>query len=61
MYETLVEEHSEFMWCAAKSFTIAKFNYFMGLIEEKVPKALEWLDENRSYVAVEANSVKTVK
>jgi len=49
MHEALVEEYSEFLWCAAMSFTIAKFNYFMGLIGEKVPKALEWLDENRPW------------
>ena len=38
------------MWCAAKSFTISDFNYFMGKIEEKDPKAIEWLDENHPYV-----------
>jgi len=38
------------MWCAAKSFTISKFNYFIGKIEEKDPKAIEWLDENHPYV-----------
>ena len=38
------------MWCAAKSFTVSKFNYFMGKIQEKDPKALEWLDENHPYV-----------
>ena len=38
------------MWCAANSFTISKFNYFIGKIEEKDPKAIEWLDENHPYV-----------
>ena len=38
------------MWCAAKSFTISKFNYFIGKIEEKDPKTIEWLDENHPYV-----------
>ena len=34
----------------AKSFTISKFNYFMGKIEEKDPSAIEWLDENHPYM-----------
>ena len=34
----------------AKSFTVLKFNYFMGKIEEKDPSAIEWLDENHPYV-----------
>jgi len=38
------------MWAAAKSFTTAKFNFFMRNIEEKDPKALEWLDENHPYI-----------
>jgi hypothetical protein len=38
------------MWCDAKSFTIDKFNYFMGKIEEKDPSALSWLDDNHPYV-----------
>jgi transposase-like protein len=38
------------MWCAAKSFTISKYNYFIGKIEENDPKAIEWLDENHPYV-----------
>ncbi|XP_066392246.1 uncharacterized protein [Miscanthus floridulus] len=38
------------MWCAAKSFTILKFNYFLGKIEEKDSKTIEWLDENHPYV-----------
>ena len=38
------------MQCAAKSFTVLKFNYFMGKIEEKDPSAIEWLDENHPYV-----------
>ena len=38
------------MWCAAKSFTILKFNYFLDKIEEKDSKAIEWLDENHPYV-----------
>ena len=37
------------MWCATKSFTISKFNYFLGKIE-KDPKAIEWLDKNNPYV-----------
>ena len=37
-------------WAAAKSFTIDKFNYFMGKIEEKDPSALAWLDDNHPYV-----------
>jgi hypothetical protein len=38
------------MWCATKSFTISEFHYFLGKIEEKVPKAIKWLDENHPYV-----------
>jgi hypothetical protein len=38
------------MWEAAKSFTADKFNFFMRNIEEKDPKALEWLDENHPYI-----------
>ena len=38
------------MWAAAKSFTIDKFNYFMGKIEEKDPSALAWLDDNHPYM-----------
>jgi transposase-like protein len=38
------------MWCAAKSFTSDKFNYFMSKIEEKDPNALSCLDENHQYV-----------
>ncbi|XP_062179417.1 uncharacterized protein LOC133884028 [Phragmites australis] len=38
------------MWAAAKSFTIEKFNYHMGKIEEKSPDALSWLDNNHPYV-----------
>src|SRR6266508_620341 len=44
------ELYGKNMWCAAKSYTISQFNYFMGKIEEKDPKALEWLDENHPYV-----------
>jgi len=44
------ELYGKNMWCAAKSFTVSKFNYFMGKIQEKDPKALEWLDENHPYV-----------
>ena len=44
------EFYGKNMWCAAKSFTIDKFNYYMGKIEEKDPSALEWLDENHPYV-----------
>jgi hypothetical protein len=38
------------MWVAAKSFIADKFNFFMRNIEEKDPKALEWLDENHPYI-----------
>ncbi|XP_066346898.1 protein FAR1-RELATED SEQUENCE 5-like [Miscanthus floridulus] len=38
------------MWVAAKSFTTDKFNFFMRNIEEKDPRALEWLDENHPYI-----------
>jgi hypothetical protein len=38
------------MWCAAKSITSDKFNYFMSKIEEKDPNALSWLDESHPYV-----------
>jgi len=38
------------MLCAAKSFTVDKFKYFVGKIEVKDPGALEWLEENRPYV-----------
>jgi hypothetical protein len=38
------------MSAAAKSFTADKFNFFMRNIEEKDPKALEWLDENHPYI-----------
>ncbi|XP_062188868.1 uncharacterized protein LOC133892165 [Phragmites australis] len=38
------------MWATAKSFTIEKFNYHMGKIEEKSPDALSWLDNNHPYV-----------
>jgi hypothetical protein len=38
------------MWAAAKSFTVDKYNYHMGKIEEKCPKALEYLDEHHSYI-----------
>jgi len=38
------------MWAATKSFTTDKFNFFMRNIEEKDPKALEWLDENHPYI-----------
>jgi len=44
------ELYGKNMWCAAKSFTVSKFNYFMGKIQEKDPSALEWLDENHPYV-----------
>ena len=44
------EFYGKNMWCAAKSFTIDKFNYFMGKIEEKDPSALSWLDDNHPYV-----------
>jgi hypothetical protein len=37
------------MWCAAKSFTTSKFDYFIGKIE-KDPSAIEWLDEHHPYV-----------
>jgi hypothetical protein len=38
------------MWTATKSFTVDKYNYHMGKIEEKSPKALEYLDEHHSYI-----------
>ena len=44
------ELYGKNMWSAAKSFTIDKFNYFMGKIEEKDPSALEWLDEHHPFV-----------
>ena len=44
------ELYSKNTWAAAKSFTIDKFNYFMGKIEEKDPSALDWLDDNHPYV-----------
>ena len=44
------ELYGKNMWAAAKSFTIDKFNYFMGKIEEKDPSALTWLDDNHPYV-----------
>ena len=44
------EFYGKNMWCDAKSFTIDKFNYFMGKIEEKDPSALSWLDDNHPYV-----------
>ena len=44
------EFYGKNMWAAAKSFTIDKFNYFMGMIEEKDPSALAWLDDNHPYV-----------
>ena len=44
------ELYGKNMWCAAKSFTVDKFKYFVGKIEVKDPGALEWLEENRPYV-----------
>jgi hypothetical protein len=44
------ELYGKNMWCAAKSFTSDKFNYFMSKMEEKDPNALSWLDENHPYV-----------
>jgi hypothetical protein len=44
------ELYGKNMWCAAKSFTSDKFNYFMSMIEEKDPNALSWLDENHPSV-----------
>jgi hypothetical protein len=42
--------HGKNMWFVAKSFTISKFNYFTRKIEEKDPKAIEWLDQNHPYM-----------
>jgi len=44
------ELYGKNMWCATKSFTTDKFNYFMGKIEEKDPSALARLDDNHPYV-----------
>lgn len=44
------ELYGKNMWCAAKSYTVSKYKYFMGKIEEKDPSALEWLDDNHPYV-----------
>jgi hypothetical protein len=41
---------SQNMWAAAKSFTIDKYNYYMGKIEEKGLDALEWLDDHHPYI-----------
>uniref|UniRef100_A0A0A9D9J3 SWIM-type domain-containing protein n=1 Tax=Arundo donax TaxID=35708 RepID=A0A0A9D9J3_ARUDO len=38
------------MWPAAKSYTVDKFNYHMGKIEEKCPDAITYLDENHPYL-----------
>uniref|UniRef100_A0A0A9FIC4 MULE transposase domain-containing protein n=1 Tax=Arundo donax TaxID=35708 RepID=A0A0A9FIC4_ARUDO len=38
------------MWLAAKSYTVDKFNYHMGKIEEKCPDAINYLDENHPYL-----------
>ncbi|WVZ77549.1 hypothetical protein U9M48_025406 [Paspalum notatum var. saurae] len=35
------ELYGKNMWCAAKSYTVSKYDYFMGKIEEKDPSALE--------------------
>ncbi|WVZ92451.1 hypothetical protein U9M48_038515 [Paspalum notatum var. saurae] len=44
------ELYGKNMWCAAKSYTVSKYDYFMGKIEEKDPSALEWLHDNHPYV-----------
>jgi len=44
------ELYGKNMWCATKSFTTDKFNYFMRKIKEKDPSALVWLDDNYPYV-----------
>jgi hypothetical protein len=41
---------SQNMWPATKCFTIEKYNYHMGKIEEKTPYALAWLDDNHPFV-----------
>jgi hypothetical protein len=41
---------SQNMWATAKCFTIEKYNYHMGKIEEKAPYALAWLDDNHPFV-----------
>jgi hypothetical protein len=45
-----IEFYGKNMWCAAKSFTSDKFNYFMSKIEEKYPGILVWLDENHPFI-----------
>jgi hypothetical protein len=38
------------MWATAKYFTVEKYNYHMGKIEEKAPYALRWLDDNHPLI-----------
>jgi transposase-like protein len=38
------------MWPAAKACTIEKFNYHMGRIQEKCPKAIAYLNLNHPYL-----------
>jgi hypothetical protein len=38
------------MWATTKCFTIEKYNYHMGNIEEKAMDALAWLDDNHPFV-----------
>ena len=59
MYEALVEEHEEKLqwWSLWQEYVVCcqelhnfEVNYLLGKIEEKDPKAIEWLDENHLYV-----------
>jgi hypothetical protein len=41
---------SQNMWAAAKCFTIEKYNYHMGKIEEMASDGLRWLDDNHPFI-----------
>lgn len=54
------ELYGKNMWCAAKSYTSSKYDYFMGKIERNIPRPLNGWMRIILYVA-EANSLKTVR
>jgi hypothetical protein len=46
------------MWAADKCFTIEKYKYHMGKIEENVPDALGWLDDNHPFIWIRSKFSK---
>jgi hypothetical protein len=41
---------SQNMWAAAKTYSSERYNYHLSKIQEKCPRAIEWLDHNHPFI-----------